>query len=87
MTHQNDYTFASDLMEKGLEAVPELLRVLINNVMQVERSKYLQAGESSAPKTGKVTPTGISQRRSELESARSLLRYRKFVRAAFTLLL
>ncbi len=30
-------------MEKGLEAVPELLRVLINNAMQVERSKYLQA--------------------------------------------
>ena len=45
MTHQNDYTFASDLAEKGLEAVPELLRVLIKNVMQVERSKYLQAGE------------------------------------------
>ena len=45
MTHQNDYTFATDLAEKGLEAVPELLRVLINNVMQVERSKYLQAGE------------------------------------------
>lgn len=45
MTHQNDYTFANDLVEKGLEAVPELLRVLINNVMQVERSKFLQAGE------------------------------------------
>lgn len=45
MTHQNDYTFTQDLAEKGLEAVPELLRVLINNVMQVERSKYLQASE------------------------------------------
>ncbi len=45
MTHQNDYTFAPELAEKGLEAVPELLRVLINNVMQVERSKYLQAEE------------------------------------------
>jgi transposase-like protein len=45
MTHQNDYTLPSELAEKGLEAVPELLRVLINNVMQVERSKYLQAGE------------------------------------------
>ena len=45
MTHQNNYTFAQDLVEKGLEAVPELLRVLINNAMQVERSKYLQAGE------------------------------------------
>ncbi|HWR64810.1 MAG TPA: transposase [Bellilinea sp.] len=45
MTHQNDCTFAPELAEKGLEAVPELLRVLINNVMQVERSKYLQAEE------------------------------------------
>jgi transposase-like protein len=45
MTHHNDYNLTSDLAEKGLEAVPELLRVLINNVMQVERSKYLQAGE------------------------------------------
>ena len=45
MTHQNDYTLTSDLAEKGLDAVPELLRVLINNVMQAERSKYLQAGQ------------------------------------------
>ena len=43
MTHQNDYTIASEIAEKGLEAVPELLRVLINNVMQAERSKYLKA--------------------------------------------
>jgi transposase-like protein len=45
MTHQNDYTFANDLAEKGLEAVPELLRVLINTAMQAERTKYLQAEE------------------------------------------
>jgi len=43
MTHQNEYTFASDLAEKGLEAVPELLRVLINTAMQAERARYLQA--------------------------------------------
>lgn len=45
MTHQNDYTFTDELAGKGLEAVPELLRVLINNAMQVERSRYLQAEE------------------------------------------
>ena len=45
MTHQNDYTLTSELAEKGLDAVPELLRVLINNVMQAERSKYIQAKE------------------------------------------
>ena len=45
MTHQNDYTFSEDLVEKGLEAVPEMMRVLINQAMQVERAKYLQADE------------------------------------------
>jgi putative transposase len=45
MTHRNDYTFTDKLEGKGLEAVPELLRVLINNAMQVERSRYLQAEE------------------------------------------
>jgi putative transposase len=45
MTHQNNYTFAEDIEEKGLEAVPEMMRVLINQAMQVERSKYLQADE------------------------------------------
>lgn len=45
MTHQNDYTFADELAEKGFEAIPEMMRVLINNAMQVERSKYMQAGE------------------------------------------
>lgn len=45
MTHQNDYTLANEITEKGLDVVPELVRVLINNAMQVERRKYLQAGE------------------------------------------
>jgi putative transposase len=43
MTHQNDYTLTNELAEKGLEAIPELLRVLINNAMQAERSKFLHA--------------------------------------------
>jgi len=45
MTHQDNYTFTKEFAEKGLEAVPEMLRVLINQVMQAERSNYLQAGE------------------------------------------
>jgi putative transposase len=45
MTHQSNYTFSEDLIEKGLEAVPEMMRVLINQAMQVERTKYLQADE------------------------------------------
>ena len=45
MTHQEDYTLPTDLAEKGLDSVPEMIRVLINQAMQAERSKYLQADQ------------------------------------------
>jgi putative transposase len=49
MTHQTDYNLSAntldELTRQGLDAIPELMRVLLNNIMQVERSKYLQAGE------------------------------------------
>lgn len=49
MTHQNNYNLSTGTLEEltrnGLDAVPELMRVLLNNVMQAERAKYLQAGE------------------------------------------
>jgi putative transposase len=49
MTHQNDYNLSAGTIEEisrnGLDAVPELMRVLLNSVMQAERAKYLQAGE------------------------------------------
>jgi hypothetical protein len=37
VTHQNDHTCAEDIAEKGLKAVPEMMRVLINQAMRVER--------------------------------------------------
>jgi len=47
MAHQNDYNLSAGTIEEitrhGLDAVPELMRVLLNNIMQVERAKYLQA--------------------------------------------
>jgi putative transposase len=45
MTHQEDYTLPHDLAEQGMGAAPELLRMLINQAMQAERAKYLQAGQ------------------------------------------
>jgi len=48
MTHQRDYTLSpnlvEDLMDQGLDGLPELVRILLNTAMQVEREKYLQAG-------------------------------------------
>ena len=47
MTHQENYNLSSstveELTQNGLEAIPELVRVILNNVMQAERSQYLQA--------------------------------------------
>ena len=48
MTYQDDFTLPSELLEQvaseGLDAIPELLRVLVNAAMQVERQKHLGAG-------------------------------------------
>ena len=49
MTHQQNYNLSYDVIEElsqnGINAIPDLLRVLLNNAMQAERSRYLQAGE------------------------------------------
>ena len=47
MTHQENYNLSSSTIEemtrKGLEAIPELARVILNSVMLAERSNYLNA--------------------------------------------
>lgn len=47
MTHQENYNLSSSAVEEltrnGLEAIPELVRVILNSAMQAERSNYLQA--------------------------------------------
>lgn len=45
MTYQADYTIPSELLElvaqEGLDALPEMIRIVINTAMQAERQKYL----------------------------------------------
>jgi putative transposase len=47
MTRQADCTLSASLMEliaeQGLDAVPELIRIIINAAMQAERQQYLNA--------------------------------------------
>ena len=49
MTHQNDYNLSVGTIEEitrnGLDAIPELMRVLLNSIMQAERVKHLHAEE------------------------------------------
>jgi transposase-like protein len=48
MTYQNNYTLPNELLEQiaadGLEALPELIRIVINTAMKAERQKYLGVG-------------------------------------------
>lgn len=48
MTYQTDYTISDDLMAEiltnGLDAIPEMIRILINTAMRVERQSWLGAG-------------------------------------------
>jgi len=48
MAYETNCTLPSNLMEqltsKGFEALPDLIRVLINAAMQAERQKYLKTG-------------------------------------------
>ena len=45
MTHQDDYKLTNEMIANGMEAAPELMRVLLNNAMQIERCRYLQADQ------------------------------------------
>ena len=47
MTYHSDFTLPADLLEQiaaeGFEALPELIRIVINAAMQAERQQYLRA--------------------------------------------
>ena len=48
MTYQSDYTPPQELLEliaeQGLDALPEMIRIVVNTAMQAERLKYLGVG-------------------------------------------
>ena len=48
MTYEKDYTISEELMEEvctqGLDALPELMRIVLNAAMYIERQKHLGAG-------------------------------------------
>jgi len=58
MTYQDDFTLPTELLEQvaeqGLDFLPELVRIVINTAMQVERQKHLGVGpyERSAERQG-----------------------------------
>ncbi len=53
MTCQDHCILPNEIMEgfisQGMEYIPEMIRVLINLAMQIERQAYLQAGPYERP--------------------------------------
>ena len=49
MTHQNDYNLSGNLTEEiirnGLGALPEMIKVMVDNAMQEQRNRCLNAEE------------------------------------------
>jgi len=47
MTYQDDFTLPTELLkqltEKGLEGLSDMIRVLVNKAMRVERQNHLRA--------------------------------------------
>ena len=85
MTHQTNCTlapeFTSKINELGLEGLPELIQVLINHAMQVERENYLGAKpyERSEDRQGhangykpKTVKTRVGMRREAAEDIRTI---------------
>ncbi len=58
MTYQDDFTLPTEILEQvaeqGLDFLPELIRIVINTAMQVERQRHLGVGpyERSADRQG-----------------------------------
>ena len=48
MTYDKDYTISEELMEEvceqGFDALPELMRIVVNAAMYIERQKHIGAG-------------------------------------------
>jgi len=67
MTHQNDYNLSSkaaeELVKNGWEAIPEMIRILVNYAMQEERAKYLQADEYERTEERKGYANGYKPKR------------------------
>lgn len=78
MTYQPNYTLPNELLEQiatdGLDAIPEMLRIIINTAMQAERQQYLGVGpyERSAQRQGQANgykPKTVTSRVGEITFA------------------
>ena len=55
MTYRSDYTIPEEVLEQicadGFDALPDLVRIMINTAMKIEREKHLGAGPQDPPRS------------------------------------
>ena len=87
MTYQHNYTLPNELLEliteQGFDALPELLRIVINTAMLAERQKYLGAApfQRSALRTDQANgfkPKTVKTRAGEVTFAVPQVRHGDF---------
>jgi putative transposase len=78
MTYEKDYTISEELMEEvceqGFEALPELMRIVLNAAMYIERQKHIGAGpyERTPERQGQANgfkPKTVATRMGEVTMA------------------
>jgi transposase-like protein len=79
MTHRPDYTLSEELLEhlteEGLDALPEMIRIVINSAMQAERLKYLgvdapyERSSERADQANGYKPKSVKTRAGEITFA------------------
>ncbi len=79
MTHRPDYTLSEELVEhlteEGLDALPEMIRIVINSAMQAERLKYLgvdapyERSSERADQANGYKPKSVKTRAGEITFA------------------
>ena len=77
MTHQNNDSRLDAVMEllieNGFDGFADVLRILLNEAMRIERKTPLLPGLTRGRRIAKVTPTDTSQNRSATEAPKPLL--------------
>ena len=87
MTYQRDCTlpteFLKQLTEQGLESLPELIRVLVNEAMQMERQNYLRAKPYERTTARRGAREWIQAKEGQDPHRRDQLRYSASARGRF----
>ena len=87
MIYENDCTLPNEYIEwiarEGLEGLPDLIRLLVNEAMRMERENYLGAKPYEHSEDRQGHANAASPRQSRRGWVRSPLKFRRFREGGF----